>query len=66
MGCRGRNGRTVSTPIAVHRFFTNKRVSNETAFQDGAASVSYARVELLEEITQFIKSPRVLMIGVGK
>ncbi|QMU26643.1 glutamyl-tRNA reductase [Adhaeribacter radiodurans] len=47
-------------------FFTNKRVTNETAFRDGAASVSYATVELVEEITQFIKSPRVLMIGVGE
>ncbi|QHL86982.1 glutamyl-tRNA reductase [Nibribacter ruber] len=46
-------------------FFTNKRVCNETAFRDGAASVSYATVELVEELTQHLVNPRVLMIGVG-
>jgi glutamyl-tRNA reductase len=47
-------------------FFTNKRVVNETAFRDGAASVSYATVELVEELTREIENPRVLMIGVGE
>ncbi|WP_242920694.1 glutamyl-tRNA reductase [Pontibacter liquoris] len=47
-------------------FFTNKRVSNETAFRDGAASVAYATVELVEELTQHLPDPRVLMIGVGE
>ncbi|QNF33627.1 glutamyl-tRNA reductase [Adhaeribacter swui] len=47
-------------------FFTNKRVTNETTFRDGAASVAYATVELVEEITQFIKNPRVLLIGLGE
>ena len=46
-------------------FFANKRVVNETAFRDGAASVSYATVELAEELTKHIENPRVLMIGVG-
>ncbi|GAA4301835.1 glutamyl-tRNA reductase [Nibribacter koreensis] len=46
-------------------FFTNKRVCNETAFRDGAASVSYATVELVEELTKDLVNPRVLMIGVG-
>ncbi|WP_026463856.1 glutamyl-tRNA reductase [Adhaeribacter aquaticus] len=46
-------------------FYTNKRVVNETAFKDGAASVSYATVELVEELTKEIEAPRVLMIGVG-
>jgi len=46
-------------------FFANKRVVNETAFRDGAASVSYATVELVEELTKHIQNPRVLMIGVG-
>jgi glutamyl-tRNA reductase len=46
-------------------FFTNKRVVNETAFRDGAASVSYATVELVEQLTKNIENPRVLLIGVG-
>lgn len=46
-------------------FYTNKRVVNETAFRTGAASVSYATVELVEELTKNINNPRVLMIGVG-
>ncbi|RNI21998.1 glutamyl-tRNA reductase [Rufibacter latericius] len=47
-------------------FFTNKRVVNETAFKDGAASVSYATVELVEELTRKIENPNVLMLGVGE
>ncbi|WP_347160036.1 glutamyl-tRNA reductase [Pontibacter chitinilyticus] len=47
-------------------FFSNKRVSNETGFRSGAASVSYATVELTEELTQHLLNPRVLMIGVGE
>ncbi|MBA9079225.1 glutamyl-tRNA reductase [Rufibacter quisquiliarum] len=47
-------------------FFTNKRVVNETAFKDGAASVSYATVELVEELTRHLENPRVLMLGVGE
>lgn len=47
-------------------FFTNKRVVQETAFRDGAASVSYAAVELIEEITSNTYQPRVLLIGVGE
>ncbi|AKQ45104.1 glutamyl-tRNA reductase [Rufibacter radiotolerans] len=47
-------------------FFTNKRVVNETAFKDGAASVSYATVELVEELTRYMVAPKVLMIGVGE
>lgn len=47
-------------------FATNKRVVNETAFHDGAASVSYATMELVEELTRQIENPRILMIGVGE
>lgn len=47
-------------------FSTNKQVVNETAFFDGAASVSYATVELVEELTRGMLNPRVLMIGVGE
>ncbi|MGY6741519.1 MAG: glutamyl-tRNA reductase [Cecembia sp.] len=47
-------------------FFTSKRVVQETAFRDGAASVSYAAVELIEELTSNTFQPRVLLIGVGE
>ncbi|WP_040670914.1 glutamyl-tRNA reductase [Nitritalea halalkaliphila] len=47
-------------------FFTNKRVVQETAFRDGAASMSYAAVELIEELTQNTYQPRILLIGVGE
>ncbi|MEJ8756963.1 glutamyl-tRNA reductase [Pontibacter sp. H259] len=47
-------------------FATNKQVFNETTFFDGAASVSYATVELVEELIADLVNPRVLMIGVGE
>lgn len=47
-------------------FFTNKRVVQETSFRDGAASVSYATKELVEDITSEIKDPRVLILGLGE
>src|SRR5690606_512080 len=42
-------------------FFTNKRIVQETAFRDGAASVSYAAVELIEELTSNTFQPRILL-----
>ena len=47
-------------------FFTNKRVVQETAFRDGAASVSYAAVELVEELTFDKADPKVLVVGLGE
>ena len=47
-------------------FFANKRVVQETAFRDGAASISYAAKELAEELTSGIREPRVLVVGVGE
>lgn len=47
-------------------FFTNKKVVQETAFRDGAASVSYAAVELIDELTAQIHAPRVLVVGLGE
>lgn len=47
-------------------FFTNKKVVQETSFRDGAASVSYATVELTEELTSTLANPTVLVIGVGE
>lgn len=47
-------------------FFTNKRVQQETSFRDGAASTSYATLELVEELTADVASPRVLVVGLGE
>ena len=47
-------------------FFTNKRVAQETPFRDGAASVSYAAVELIEELVGDHKNPSVLVVGLGE
>ncbi|TFV92376.1 glutamyl-tRNA reductase [Algoriphagus kandeliae] len=47
-------------------FFSNKRVVQETAFRDGAASLSYATIELIETITSNTYQPRILLIGLGE
>jgi len=47
-------------------FFTNKKVVQETAFRDGAASVSYAAVELISELTSAIPVPKILIVGLGE
>lgn len=47
-------------------FFANKRVVQETTFRDGAASVSYAAKELIEDLTAEIKEPRILILGLGE
>lgn len=47
-------------------FFTNKRVVQETPFRDGAASVSYAAVELINELTSNTYQPRILLLGLGE
>ncbi len=47
-------------------FFTNKRVAQETAFRDGAASVSYAAVELIDELVGEQPDPAVLVVGLGE
>jgi len=47
-------------------FFTNKRIVQETSFRDGAASVSYAAVELVETVTEHIAEPNILVLGTGK
>jgi glutamyl-tRNA reductase len=46
-------------------FFTNKRVAQETTFRDGAASVSYATVEMAVDVTNSIINPKALVIGLG-
>jgi glutamyl-tRNA reductase len=47
-------------------FHTNKRVQQETAFRSGAASVSYASVELAQELCVHLNQPKVLVIGFGE
>lgn len=47
-------------------FFTNKRIVQETTFRDGAASLSYAAIELIGSLTSTIFQPRILLIGVGE
>lgn len=47
-------------------FFSSKRVVQETSFRDGAASLSYATVELIERITSNTYQPRILLIGMGE
>ena len=47
-------------------FFTNKRVQTETSFRDGAASVSYAALELVEELTADVANPKGLVVGLGE
>ncbi|GAB4029338.1 glutamyl-tRNA reductase [Spirosoma gilvum] len=47
-------------------FFTNKRVAQETPFRDGAASSSYAAVELIDELVGEHSQPNILVIGLGE
>ena len=47
-------------------FFSSKRVAQETSFRDGAASVSYAAVELIEDLTRNHTLPKVLIVGLGE
>ena len=47
-------------------FFANKRVVQETAFRDGAASISYAAKELADDLTVGIRDPKVVVVGVGE
>ncbi|MBF9239307.1 glutamyl-tRNA reductase [Hymenobacter sp. BT683] len=46
-------------------FFTHKRVRQETGFCDGTASVAYAALQLVEDLTAHLPSPRVLLLGAG-
>ncbi|MFD2513888.1 glutamyl-tRNA reductase [Pontibacter locisalis] len=47
-------------------FFTNKRVVQETSFRDGAASTSYAAIELIDELTTDVIDPSILVVGLGE
>jgi glutamyl-tRNA reductase len=47
-------------------FYANKRIVQETPFRDGAASSSYASVELAEQFASTLINPSVLLIGLGE
>ena len=47
-------------------FFTNKRVAQETRFRDGAASIAYAAIDLIEELTANLLNPKILVVGLGE
>ena len=47
-------------------FFASKRVAQETAFRDGAASVSYASAELVNSLAENISDAKVLILGLGE
>lgn len=47
-------------------FFANKRVFQETAFRDGAASVSYASATLTRTLAESFVDAKVLLIGLGE
>lgn len=47
-------------------FHTHKRVQQETAYRDGAASVSYAAAELANELMNNWETPSVLVLGLGE
>jgi glutamyl-tRNA reductase len=47
-------------------FFTNKRVVQETSFRDGAASASYATVELVEELLLNHHQAKICIVGLGE
>jgi glutamyl-tRNA reductase len=47
-------------------FFTNKKIVQETSFRDGAASTSYATVEVMESFLPLLNNPKVLVVGLGE
>ena len=47
-------------------FYANKRVAQETVFRDGAASVSYACVGLVQQFIQNFSDPKILVLGLGE
>lgn len=47
-------------------FFANKRVFQETAFRDGAASLSYATATLARTLAESFIDAKVLLIGLGE
>ena len=47
-------------------FYANKRVVQETEFHDGAASTSYATIDLMQTILPAMGQPKILVLGLGE
>jgi glutamyl-tRNA reductase len=47
-------------------FYCNKRVVQETKFRDGAASVSYATVDMMDGVVTSPANTKVLVLGLGE
>lgn len=47
-------------------FYANKRVVQETRFQDGTASVASVAADLIETFVRKVASPKVALIGLGE
>ena len=47
-------------------FFTNKKIVQETSLRDGAASTSYATVEVMESFLLMLNNPKILVVGLGE
>jgi glutamyl-tRNA reductase len=47
-------------------FYANKRIVQETSFRDGAASTSYAAVDLMESFLPMMVNPSILVLGLGE
>lgn len=47
-------------------FYVNKRIVQETAYRDGAASTSYAAVDTIETFLPLLSNPKTLVIGLGE
>lgn len=47
-------------------FFTNKKIVQETSFRDGAASTSYATIEVMESFLPLLQNPKILVVGLGE
>ena len=47
-------------------FYANKRVVQETSFRDGAASTSYATIDLMQSILHSMNQPKILVLGLGE
>lgn len=55
----------------IHRlmhaiFYANKKIVQETSFRDGAASISYAATELVDEVISSNKNAQILVVGAGE
>ena len=47
-------------------FFTNKRVVQETRFQDGNASVASVATDIIKTSVEKIQAPRIAIVGLGE